>query len=83
MCKTPNGMKTYVFKVGCLGLVGMPASSLPSVDESVIYGIDGCRVYLDDISYATVTIEEHLVLLRKCFQGFREKKVFLHPQAEV
>ena len=57
VCKTPNGLKTYVFKVGCLGLVGMPASYQAWM-ESVIYGIDGCRVYLDDISYATVTIEE-------------------------
>ena len=80
VCKTPNDMKTYVFKVGCLGLAGMPASYQAWM-ESVIFGIDGCRVYLDDISYyATVTIEEHLLLLRKCFQRFRDKKVYLRPQ---
>ena len=57
----------------------MPASYQAWM-ESVIFGIDsdGYRVYLDDINYAPVTIEEHLLLLRKCFQRFRDKKVYLH-----
>ena len=47
--------------------------------ESVIEGLTGVHVYLDDIVYFSQTWEEHLVILEAAFKRFAERKVFLHP----
>ena len=77
--QTPQGIKSYFFKVACLGLQGCPASYQAWM-ENVIAGCDGTSVYLDDVMYAADTFEEMAALMCKTFQRFKERGVYLHPQ---
>jgi len=76
--RTENGYEAYQFNVSSLGLQGCPGS-YQSFMESVIEGLTGVHVYLDDIVYFSQTWEEHLVILEAAFKRFAERKVFLHP----
>ena len=76
--RTDKGLEAYRFTVSTLGLQGCP-SSYQEWMEKILEGIEGCRVYLDDIVYFSKTWEEHLQILRKVFTRLQENKVYLHP----
>ena len=76
--RTSNGMEAYRFNVSSLGLQGCPAS-YQTFMETVVGGLTGVHVYLDDIVYFSKTWEEHLHILDKAFERMAINKVFLHP----
>jgi len=76
-CFTPEGKKSYFFNVSCLGLQGAP-SSYQLFMEDVIAGIPGVVCYIDDLAYASDTMEEHAALLRVVFQRLSDNKVYLN-----
>ena len=77
-CFTPTGEKrSYYFNVSCLGLQGAP-SSYQLFMEDVIAGIPDVVCYIDDLAYASNTLAEHAVLLRKVFTRLRQNQVYLN-----
>ena len=80
--QTPQGIKSYFFKVACLGLQGCP-SSYQAWMENVIAGLDGTSVYLDDVMYAANTFEEMAALMCKTFQRFKDHGIMLHSLKNV
>jgi hypothetical protein len=78
-CFTPQGRKSYFFNVSCLGLQGAPASYQLFM-ENCIEGIQDVWCYIDDLGYASNTMEEHVVLLEKVFQRLSDNHVYLNPK---
>ena len=76
--RTDKGLEAYRFTVSTLGLQGCP-SSYQEWMEKILEGIEGVRVYLDDIVYFSKSWEEHLQLLETVFARLQEHKVYLHP----
>ena len=77
-CFTPEGHKrSYYFNVSCLGLQGAP-SSYQLFMEDVIAGIPDVVCYIDDLAYASNTLEEHAVLMRTVFTRLRQNQVYLN-----
>ena len=77
-CFTPEGFKkSYYFNVSCLGLQGAP-SSYQLFMEDVIAGIPDVVCYIDDLAYASNTMEEHADLLRVVFTRLRKNQVYLN-----
>jgi hypothetical protein len=63
------------------GLCNAPAT-FERLMETVLRGLtyDSCLVYLDDVIVIGCTFEEHLIILRKVFQRFREACLKLNPE---
>ena len=76
-CFTPDGLRSYFFNVACLGLQGTP-STYQLFMEQCIDGIPGVWCYLDDLVYASDTLEEHLVLIRQVFERLASNQVYLN-----
>ncbi len=76
-CDTPKGVRSYFFNVSCLGLQGAP-SSYQLFMEDVIAGIDGVVCYIDDLAYASDTMEQHVELLRQVFRRLSDNQVYLN-----
>jgi hypothetical protein len=78
-CFTPEGRKSYFFNVSCLGLQGAPASYQLFM-EDCIADIPGVWCYIDDLGYASDTMEEHVALLERVFQRLSDNHVYLNPK---
>ena len=74
---TPDGPRSYYFNVACLGLQGTP-STYQLFMEQCIDGIPGVWCYLDDLVYASNTLEEHLVLIRQVFERLAANQIYLN-----
>lgn len=68
-CVTPDSL--FQYKVMAFGMRNAP-STFQRLMNSVLYGLDFCRVYLDDVVVYSDTWESHIEHLRTLFERLNE-----------